>query len=756
MSKGDAKTRVPQSRYNNASYYSATDLHTTAKTDHGYFLNEDLGAPDTSFFSFTKSELEYIDPQQRQLLEVVRECFEAAGENDYKGKNIGCYVGSFGDDWIENLYHDLQMYGKYALMVGGDFALANRISYEYDLRGPNMSIRTACSSALVSLHEACNAIQRQECSAAVVAGSSLIMSPTMNIILSAKGVLSSDGSCRTFDESATGYGRGEAINAIYIKPLADAVRDNNPIRAIIRGTAVNSDGKTSGPSAPSTSAQVELIKKAYMAAGIDDISETGFFECHGTGTTVGDPIETIAVGSVFEGNGVHIGSVKPNIGHSEGASGLTLLMKAVMALEHEIIPPNIKFETPNPKIPFEAMKLKVPTEATPWPQDRALRASVNAFGMGGVNAHAIIESANIITPRTSPNLHTKKRQKTHLMLFSGNTLRSLEMNVQKSKEFIKDHSHALADLSYTLTRREQLPYRAACVISETQALKDILPSKIPNARPKLVLVFTGQGAQWPGMGAELYDQFEVFRDSVSKCDEILQTLPNAPGWRLKDKMLGTGMENCFNDAEIAQSVTTALQIGLVDVLRSLSVVPAAVIGHSSGEIAAAYAAEMLTAKQCIVSAFYRGVFSKNIPCRGGMAAVGLGRDEVSKLIKPGVVIACENSASSVTISGDYDALLETIQDISVVHPDTLVRPLKVNVAHHSHHMKAVGGQYCLALPDHFKEYPSAPKESVQFFSSLVGSRFRPETKLGPEYWAVKFRVASSLPRRSSITSERIQ
>ncbi|KAJ3496337.1 hypothetical protein NLG97_g2731 [Lecanicillium saksenae] len=252
LAKRDAISRVPKSRYNVSSYYSESDRYATSKTAYGYFLDEsvDLGALDTSFFSFTKNELEYIDPQQRQLLEVVRECFENAGEVAYRGKNIGCYVGSFGDDWIENLYHDLQMHGKYTLMTGGDFALANRVLYEYDLRGPNMSIRTACSSALVCLHEACSAIERDECSAAIVAGCNLIMSPSMSIILSAKGVLALDGSCKSFDAAADGYGRGEAINAIFIKPLQDAVRDGNTIRVVITGTAVNSDGKTSGVNAP--------------------------------------------------------------------------------------------------------------------------------------------------------------------------------------------------------------------------------------------------------------------------------------------------------------------------------------------------------------------------------------------------------------------------------------------------------------------------------------------------------------------------
>jgi acyl transferase domain-containing protein len=258
----------------------------------------------------------------------------------------------------------------------------------------SMTIRTACSSALVGLHESCLAIQRGDCEAAIVGGANLILAPGLTTFMTEKGVLSPEGSCKTFSADADGYARGEAVSAVYVKPLNAAVRDGNPIRAVIRSTMTNSDGKTQDISVPSAQGQEAMIRKAYEVAGITDFSKTAFVECHGTGTTIGDPLEAKAIAGVFGGDaGVFIGSVKPNLGHSEGASGITSLIKAVLSLENQTIPPNIKFSSPNPKIPFQESKLTVPLEPTPWPESRHERVSINSFGLGGTNAHIILDSA---------------------------------------------------------------------------------------------------------------------------------------------------------------------------------------------------------------------------------------------------------------------------------------------------------------------------------------------------------------------------
>lgn len=310
VNKRDGLCRVPESRYNVDAFYD--ELRPGAvRTKHGYFLQRDISQLDASFFAMSKLEAEKLDPQQRHLLEVVWECMENGGQTGWRGTNIGLYVGSFGEDWLDLLAKDTQHFDRYRVMSAGDFALANRVSYEYDLRGPSVAVRTGCSSSMVGLHDACQALYAGDCSSALVAGVNLIMSPTMTISMSENMVLSQSGVCRTFDAAADGYGRGEAINVIYIKPLKDALENRDSIRAIIRSTAVNCDGKTPSITTPGSEAQERLVRRAYGRAGIPDeeIGKTAFFECHGTGTIAGDTAEASVVANIFGQDGIYIGAV---------------------------------------------------------------------------------------------------------------------------------------------------------------------------------------------------------------------------------------------------------------------------------------------------------------------------------------------------------------------------------------------------------------------------------------------------------------
>ncbi|TQN69715.1 Highly reducing polyketide synthase FUM1 [Colletotrichum shisoi] len=477
-----------------------------------------------------KSEVERADPQKRPLLELTRECLESAGETAYRGRTIGTFVGCFGEDWLETLTRDGEVVGQYKITGYGDFMLSNRLAYEYDLKGPSMTIRTGCSSALIGLHEACMSISHGQCDAAVVAGSNLIMAPGLYVSMSEQGVLSPSGSCRTFDAGADGYARGEAVNVVYVKRLGDAVRDGNPIRAVIRGTSSNADGRTPSLTIPSFESHEAMIRRAYKMAAIGgrDIADTGFVECHGTGTAAGDPIETTAIAKVFGGAGVYIGSCKPNIGHSEGASGITSLIKSVLALEHRTIPPNIKFDAPNPKIPFAETNLRVPIAPTPWPEDRAERVSVNSFGIGGANAHVVLESAASFLgrPPESPSVMESsalQRDRAHLMVYSANTADSLRRQVVNNQKYIGEHPGSLDDISYTLaSRRGHLPHRAFSVMQDGVELTTSSFWKAPNTPADLALVFTGQGAQWPQMGAELLKTNRVFAQSLRRMDKVMQ------------------------------------------------------------------------------------------------------------------------------------------------------------------------------------------------------------------------------------------
>jgi acyl transferase domain-containing protein len=394
-----------------------------------------------------------------------------------------------------------------------------------------MTIRTGCSSSLVALHEACQALYNGDCSSALVAGANLILTPTMTMAMTEQGVLSPDGISKSFDAVADGYGRGEGINAVFIKPLSDAIRDCDPIRAVIRATATNCDGKTAGISMPNPEAHETMIRRAYGVAGIQDFSQTAFVECHATGTSVGDPLEAQAVARVFGSQrGVYIGSIKPNIGHGEGASGISSLVKTVLALEKKIIPPNIFFNTPNPKIPFEAANLRVPVEATPWPATHAERASVNSFGIGGANAHVILESAASYGINLVPNLAASSRPQ--LLLFSSHDQKALQKSIQAHEAYKEIHPKRLGDLAHTLARhRDHMAYRAFGIKSKGTPTH-VSPSIKSKRIPELVFIFTGQGAQWAQMGKELIRDFPSFTQDLDRMQDVLARVPHPPSWRI--------------------------------------------------------------------------------------------------------------------------------------------------------------------------------------------------------------------------------
>ncbi|KAI1864640.1 hypothetical protein JX265_008364 [Neoarthrinium moseri] len=737
VNKGDARGRVPKSRYNVSAYHETSKRPTTVATEYGYFLDEDvkLGALDTTRFSMSRADVEYADPQQRRLLEVVMEAFEDAGEADFRGKKLGCYFGNMNEDWGEMMNRDPLWHGANKIDGYQDWMLANRISYEFGLTGPSMTIRTACSSALVGVNEACSAIQRGICEGAIVAGGNLILAPGTTQQMTEKGILSPEGSCKTFSADADGYARGEAFTAIFLKPLDAAIRDGNPIRAVIRAAVSNSDGKTQGITQPNGAAHEAMIRLAYKQAGITDFSKTAYFECHGTGTAVGDPIETGAVANVFGDDGIHITSVKPNVGHTEGASGLVSLIKAVMSLEHRTIPPNIKFNTPNPKIPFKDRKLTVPTEPTPFPKDRCERVSVNSFGLGGSNAHVIVDSARSFDLPMPAVRERDRDTDPQLLLFSAGSAPSLKNMVSDYESWIirnPDMSDRLHDLAYTLAnRREHLPHRSFKVVGTT----DIPPSqgrKIPGQSMSLVMVFTGQGAQWPRMGRELLLRDDlIFQETIRTLDRHLEAIPEPPQWTIEAELQKSAKTSRVQKAELSQPLCTAVQIGLVDLLAAIGIEPAAVVGHSSGELAAAYASGALTAKEAIIGAYQRGQAAKLQNRKGAMAAVGLSWDEVEPFLnRPHVVVACENSPKSVTLSGDAEEVQAAVTRIKEAHPDITARMLKVEKAYHSYHMQEIGNDYHAMI----EPYLEGRQAAKPFFSSVTGTGQPEERKLDGKYW----------------------
>ncbi|RYO89871.1 hypothetical protein DL766_010402 [Monosporascus sp. MC13-8B] len=766
LNKGDACARIPFQRYvthgvqGNASGPTLVGAGATADTHahvaqssaspetpnwktHSYMLNHvDIGAFDAGLFSMTQAELGIMDPQQRLLLELTRECFETAGETQWRGKDVGVYIGSLGEDWNDVQYHDRYDQHMYKVTGTGDFALSNRISYEYDLKGPSLVVRTACAASLHALDLACQALQTSQMTSALVGGVNLIMNPAKTEAMVHFGVLSKGASSKSFDADADGYARAEAVNMVYVKRLDDALRDGNPIRAVIRATASNSDGKTSGLTKPSGEAHEALIRSAYRAAGLEgEMGKTGFFECHATGTASGDPEEVGAVARTFgDQGGMYIGSVKPNMGHSEGASGLTSLIKCVMALENKVIPPNIKFNKPNPNIPFKQSGLRVPTDAVSWPQDRHERASINSFGVGGANAHVIIDSAASFGISTHCKGNVAATTGDRLLVFTANEAESARRGAQECSRFLANHPAQLDDTAYTLgLRREHFPYRSFAVVREKDA-SDVTfstPVRMSAAPCSVIFVFTGQGSQWPSMGSALLSDHSTAMQDLLLMEKALATLGRdiAPTWALSEQLMLPKETSQVYKAELSQPLCTAVQVMVVNHLRRWGVQCAAVIGHSSGEIGAAYACGAITMDEAIICAYLRGramnTRKSMMPVRaGGMAAVGLAASDAQKYLVDGVVVGCENSPSSTTLSGDEEKLTGVLEAIKQDRPEVFSKRLAVDMAYHSHHMKEIGEEYERALAPHI----ASKTPLVPFLSTVTNEVIKGDGALSAAYW----------------------
>ncbi|PHH71960.1 hypothetical protein CDD82_6238 [Ophiocordyceps australis] len=600
-----------------------------------------------------------------------------------------------------------------------------------------MALKTACSGPVVGLHEACLAIQNGDACGAIVGSTNLILAPTMTCAMTQIGMLSPQGSCKAFDDAADGFARGEAINAIYIKSLDAALRDGNPIRAVIRATGSNSDGMTSaGMLHPNSASQAALIRHVYKASGLDP-SQTAFVECHGTGTPAGDFAETAAVGSVFGKAGVYIGSVKPNVGHGEGASGLNGIIKAVLALEHRTFPPNIKFVTPSSKIPFQQLGLKVPTEPIPFPRDRAERVSVSSFGMGGSNAHVILDS--YCDPHQGSRVNDDTGPSCALLLLSANTKLSLNGQIERYREFLLSNEELQLDnVAYTLaTRREKLPHRGYLVVRDDIMIEssESSPVKKSAESPSTHLIFNGQGAQWPGMGVDLVEADPLFRADIEAMNKTLQGLKDAPRWNLLDELLKPAKDSKVLTSELSQPLCTALQVAVYNKLVRHGIKATAAVGHSSGEMAAAYAAGFISMDAAIVIAYYRGFITKHVGLDGAMAAVALSSKDVLRFLGTGVGIACENSPISTTLSGHRCELEHVVDRIKSELPETMARLLHVDVAYHSVHMETVAPMYMDLLGRAFKglERPHHAT-GVTFVSSQSGEVLDGASHFGPQYW----------------------
>ncbi|KAI1206598.1 polyketide synthase [Annulohypoxylon truncatum] len=725
--------RVPMSRFNvDGFYHPDAERPGSINSTGGYFLQEDLRSFDNAFFGINNLEASYMDAQQRKLLEVVYESFENGGVplSKIRGSKTGVYVGNFTNDYMIMQYKDPEYFSRYSATGSGPTVLSNRISHCFDLRGPSVVLDTACSSSMYALHFACLALDSHDCDAAVVASANLIQSAEQQLIAVKAGILSPDSTCHTFDESANGYGRADGASSLYLKRLSDAQRDGDPIRCIIRGTAVNGNGRTPGIVQPSIDGQEAVIRAAYRRACLPT-DGTDYVEAHGTGTQVGDPIEIEAISRVFHhmtGKPTAVGGIKPNLGHSEGASGLSSIIKLALALEHGEIPATIGIKKINPNIKLDQWNLDIVKENRPWPKSRVARASVNSFGFGGANGHAILEAAPVCSralsnDRLSMGSYTCSRGNGNvstnmipqmnptLLTFSARTEYSMSCLVKNIADYVSrsDSRISLTDLVYTLNgRRSRLAARGFAIVTPQTLADDLDPAKLIKNQLEtetlpLAFIFTGQGAQWPGMGGQLFHQYSKFRESIRYLDSCLAGLSteDMPGWTLEDTLLAPSESSDIDLAEKSQPICTAVQVALIDLLKEWNIRPKVVIGHSSGEIGAAYAAGHLSAYRAIMAAYFRGRTVVQHARVGAMIAVGLGKEAAQTFITEHdlteqISLACDNSPESTTLSGDAYAVEKLL---AILHRQGIfVRKLKTNdKAYHSKHMKEIRHIYQQSL-----------------------------------------------------------
>jgi len=751
-------SRIPSDRFNiDAFYHPDSKHHGTTNVQESYFLSQDIRRFDAPFFNISAREAESIDPQQRVLLESVYEAVERAGLRPaaLQGSQTGVFCGVMCDDFSQILARDTDQLPQYTSTGIARNNISNRVSYFFNWHGPSMTIDTACSSSLVAVHLAVQAIRDGSCTVAVASGTNLIMSPIFYMSASKLNMLSPTGRSRMWDASADGYARGEGVASVVLKKLSDAIADGDPIECIIRETNVNQDGRTMGITMPSSAAQAQLIRSTYAKAGLRlDRAEDRcqYFEAHGTGTQAGDPQEAGAIAEAFfSGEGgsdiageMLVGSVKTVIGHTEGTAGIAGLLKASLCLQNSTLVPNLHFNNLSPKVKPFYSNLRIPTTLQPWPQlppGIPRRASVNSFGFGGTNAHVILESYERNPGYTNGDVPGPATEVPLPYVFSASSDRSLGAVLESYSRYLDTEAPpSYVSLAESLcVRRDDHAHKVVLYASSNKGLKLEVDRELerrkagksqaivrrPDASQKRVLgIFTGQGAQWPGMGHDIISASPAIRGWVEQLQDSLDQLPlqYRPQYSLMEELSALPERSRLSQAAISQPVCTALQIVLVNLLRSVGIAFSAVVGHSSGEIAAAYAAGFVSASDAIRIAHLRGKFAKLAGANaqgGGMLAAGLSMDEARDLCEQDqfrgrITVAAFNSPQSVTLSGDADAVLEAAELLKT--QGKFARLLKVDTAYHSHHMIRCSNAYIASL----KEVGIKPRNGLEatWFSSV--------------------------------------
>lgn len=740
---------VPENRWNRDRYYHPdTSIPRKMHTKWGGFV-ENLDMFDAQFWGISPREALRMDPQQRWLLECAWECMEDAGYQPSKlrGTATGVYVGIASND-----YAQVQMTSPDGVDVhtnsGSTLSIAsNRIAYLLDFKGPALSVDTACSSALVAINIGCKDMWSGEIDYALVGGVNALLTPDTSIGFSKATMLSPSGQCFAFDDRANGYVRGEGAGMLMILPLSKAIANGDRIYATVRSAVINQDGNTSSMTVPGQDTQEMMLVQAYREANMPP-SRVTYMEAHGTGTPVGDPIETNALGAILsqgrdDDNMCLIGSVKTNTGHLESGSGAAGMVKAALVLKKGMVPPNLNFERPNPNIDFEGLKLKVVTELTPLkplPGDLPV-AAVNSFGFGGTNAHIVMESPPEQPEPAKPSVTARR---PFALPISGKDDATLSAYAKKYRKFLENPALDLAEVCYSAgARKEHHGNRAVVIGEDSKELRDrllmlskgiegiegIVGGTASDDVSPAVFVFTGQGAQWWKMGQELLAREPVFRQTIEAIDAHVQKLGD---WSLLEEMTKSEADSKIDSTFVAQPAIFALQVALAELWKSWGVTPSKVVGHSVGEVAAAYVAGAYTLEDAVKVIVHRSRLQEKTGGDGNfgrMYAVGISEAEGRELCAETdgkVEVAVVNGPTMITIAGAKEACEQLAEKLE--EEKTFVRLLRINYAFHTYQMDPIKDELLEALAD-----IKPRKTTIPYISTVTGGALRGE-ELDAMYW----------------------
>jgi 8-amino-7-oxononanoate synthase len=731
MGGDEGIAEVPENRWDAAQFYDATGKPGAVNHRTGGFIS-DADAFDHEFFGITPREAQAMDPQQRLLLQAAWRALEDAtlDPRSQAGTNTGVFVGVMANEWAHQHMRDFSQITAQAGSGNGYFMTANRLSYQLDLKGPSLAVDTACSSSLVAVHVAAAALRAGECDQALAAGVNIIITPALNVFYTQAGLSAPDGRCKPFSGAADGIGRGEGVAVVVLRRLDDALAEGLPVYAVIKGSAVNNDGRSNGITAPNRWAQEKVVETANRAAGVDP-EQINFLEAHGTGTLLGDMIEVKALAAAHrrrQGELCAIGSIKGNLGHTEGAAGVAGLIKAVLSLHHCVVPPSRFADEENPALRLAASGLRLVTSPMPLPAETAY-AGVSSFGIGGTNCHVVLASAPARADAAAAS-------GGGVLTLSSNSRDGLYLNVGRLADDIACSSAPLAQLCWssnhikssgkarlaiTVTDRDDAVRRLRMLAHPAGGLDAVSGTARGVAAGWL---FSGQGTQYPGMSRRLHDDCDAYGSALAVAEAA--ALPYL-GLPIRDVLFGT--DDRINRTEFAQPAIFAVQYALASTLIDLGAEPAWVLGHSIGEFAAAVVAGVLSLDDASRLVVARGRLMQRLPRAGKMLAVRASADAVAPLVDadPALAIAAVNGPAEVVLSGAADSIDRVA--VTLRGTGATVRELTVSHAFHSPLMEPMLDEFAAEANACTFALPSIP-----VFSTLRGRLLGDDEPMDADYW----------------------